>query len=543
MSSKLNLWSLKGMHVLVIDDFPGMRSVLRSMLSSYNASGITEATNGEEAIERISEKPYDIILCDYNLGDGKDGQQVLEEAKARNLIPYSCVYIMTTGENNSEMVMGAVEYQPDDYLAKPFTKQTLIARLKSLIDKKSMLKSIAIAKQQNDYALATKLCDKLLDKKPKNKNEILKIKAEMLLEMEDFSAAEEIYSDILEERDLPWASYGIAKALYQGKHYAEARSILEALTCNHPNYVFSHDLLSLVYQKMGNSDLSQVILSKAVEKSPKAILRQKALAKISFDNEDYDTSQDAYKRVIRIGKYSCYKGPEDYLGLAQTYVRKGSNIEALKHLGKMKKEFRRASPPKRMKALVSEVILYHELAKSDETKQSLHAIISAFDSSPHLLTSQDALQLAKICYQHKMNDEGDIFIAHVVRNNHDNQKMLDELASSLSSIDNYDVANIITNTRNEVIALNNKGVELATNGQIEDSISLFAQAASAMPENDSVNLNASQSLIMYMNKNGASADILRDVMNYLSRISKKVSRSEKHQKLLNQYRKLQSSLK
>ena len=165
----MKLWSLKGKHILIIDDFPGMRSMLKNMLTVYCPDTITEATNGEEAINFITENQYDVILCDYNLGPGKDGQQVLEEAKEKDLIPYSSIYIMTTAENTAEMVMGAVEYIPDGYLSKPFTKEVLISRLKKLVEKKENLREISFAIQQRDYVSAIDICKTLLSRKQNNR--------------------------------------------------------------------------------------------------------------------------------------------------------------------------------------------------------------------------------------------------------------------------------------------------------------------------------------------------------------------------------------
>ena len=75
------LWSLKDKKILIVDDFAEMRSSLRNMLTPFDANDISMASTGEEAIELIAHNKFDIIMCDYNLGDGKDGQQVLEEAK------------------------------------------------------------------------------------------------------------------------------------------------------------------------------------------------------------------------------------------------------------------------------------------------------------------------------------------------------------------------------------------------------------------------------------------------------------------------------
>jgi len=163
----MKLWSLKNKYILIVDDFAGMRTMLRNMLSPYRPEHIAEAVSGEEALKAIQEHDFDIILCDYNLGPGKDGQQILEEIKERELIPYSSIYVMTTAENTSEMVMGAVEYSPDDYLSKPFTKEVLISRLKKLIKRKSSLKKISVSTRQRDFESAIHFCDEQLSRDSK----------------------------------------------------------------------------------------------------------------------------------------------------------------------------------------------------------------------------------------------------------------------------------------------------------------------------------------------------------------------------------------
>ena len=54
------LWTLKGKKILTVDDFPGMRSMLRSMLTAYGADNITEASNGEEAVSQLASNSFDI---------------------------------------------------------------------------------------------------------------------------------------------------------------------------------------------------------------------------------------------------------------------------------------------------------------------------------------------------------------------------------------------------------------------------------------------------------------------------------------------------
>ncbi|MBS3800868.1 MAG: response regulator, partial [Thioalkalivibrio sp.] len=117
------------MPVLVVDDFSNMRSTLRQMLLSAGYEDIDMAASGEDAIDKLGQRRYAIVLCDYNLGEGLDGQQVLDLARDRGLIDLSTLFIMVTAETTSDMVMGAVESIPDGYLSKPFTKDLLAVRL------------------------------------------------------------------------------------------------------------------------------------------------------------------------------------------------------------------------------------------------------------------------------------------------------------------------------------------------------------------------------------------------------------------------------
>ncbi|MCF6260730.1 MAG: response regulator [Gammaproteobacteria bacterium] len=525
----MKLWSLKNKYILIVDDFAGMRTMLRNMLSPYRPEHIAEAMSGEEALKAIQENDFDIILCDYNLGPGKDGQQILEEIKERELIPYSSIYVMTTAENTSEMVMGAVEYSPDDYLSKPFTKEVLISRLKKLIKRKSSLKKISVSTRQRDYESAIHFCDEQLSAKPINRFELLKIKAELLLRINDYDSVEKLIKPILEEREIPWALLYLGKAHYYRENYDEARFIFEDLIEDHPNYLFAHDWLAKLHRTNQNYAEAQKILEKATIKSPKAIKRQQTLAEISFENKDYDTSEKSYKRITRTGKNSYYLNPNDYFGLAEVYLEKDRVSDALDTISDMRKEFSSADPLKNMKSHINEAFLYDRLQREKETNERIDKIISIFSKDPGTVTSVDSIELAKLCYSHDRKDDGNKFIQYAIKNNHDNQETIDEIISLLTGIglSNKEI-NALLKSRDEVIEINNRGVKLATTGKISESISLFVEAAMAMPENHVINLNTAQSLIMHMNKSGATETLIDETKKYLDKVKFTGKPSEKY---------------
>ena len=68
------------MKVLVIEDLAEMRSSMKSMLGNMGVADIETCNNGEEALKKMGKEHYDIVFSDYELGRGKDGQQILEDA-------------------------------------------------------------------------------------------------------------------------------------------------------------------------------------------------------------------------------------------------------------------------------------------------------------------------------------------------------------------------------------------------------------------------------------------------------------------------------
>ncbi|MBI3228762.1 MAG: response regulator, partial [Burkholderiales bacterium] len=119
----------KDQFYLLVDDFQGMRQLLRESLRNLGARFVDQAGSGGEAITMLQQTRYDVVLCDFNLGNGKNGQQVLEEAKIRELVRPTTVWIVVSAEKSVESVMGAAEYQPDAYLIKPITEEVLLSRL------------------------------------------------------------------------------------------------------------------------------------------------------------------------------------------------------------------------------------------------------------------------------------------------------------------------------------------------------------------------------------------------------------------------------
>ena len=506
--------------ILIIDDFADMRSTLKRMLQAFNGKDIDVAANGREALSLLGRKAYDIVLCDYNLGEGKDGQQVLEEAKHRELIRYSSIFIMITAENTMEMVMGAVEYKPDDYLTKPFNKDLLGSRLEKLLEKKGDLAEIERAAQKREYHHAIKLCDERIGQRPRNISELYKLKGELCVAAGQFEEAAKVYEKVLSVRSVPWAMLGLGKVRYLTSNYLGARDIFQELTQEHKAFVEAYDWLAKTMEELGDLSEAQAVLNIAADMSPKAILRQKALGDIAIKNQDFEAAERALRKAVRLGRESVYKDASHYTKLAKALSSTGQGQEALKVLHGARKEFvddKEAG----LQASIAEGMVFKSLGREIEAAKAFEEAAKAYDGVAGKVSSEVTLDMARAAFMLGDKDKGMAIMQGVVRNHHEDDKVLREAQKAFDELNMGDEGReIISSTKAEVVQLNNQGVRLVKEGRLEEAITFFEDAVKAMGGNKTVNLNAAQVMLMYMQKNGKNDRYLYQVRQFLDRVAK-----------------------
>src|SRR5574343_381022 len=100
---------LAGKQVLIIDALPGMRAQLQKAFQSFGFPLPHAVADIKDALWHLQSVNYSIILCDYDLGEGTNGQQFLEYLRTSDLISRNTIFIMATAERTYERVMVVAE--------------------------------------------------------------------------------------------------------------------------------------------------------------------------------------------------------------------------------------------------------------------------------------------------------------------------------------------------------------------------------------------------------------------------------------------------
>ncbi|KJU82962.1 response regulator receiver domain-containing protein [Candidatus Magnetobacterium bavaricum] len=274
--------------------------------------------------------------------------------------------------------------------------------------------------------------------------------------------------------------------------------------------------------------------------SPKAILRQKSLASIAMKNKDLNTAEKSLKAAVNLGKKSCFKSPTDYTGLANIYIARKRPDKALDVLGDSRGTFTN-NPEANLQAAVVEGLAYKEMGKPEAAQHALDEATQIFDFIKGSVSAEASMDVAKAFFALGDTDKGNKIMQNVIKNNHDNEKVLKMAEEVFDGANMHDEGmKIISSTREEIIKVNNDGVALVQKGRLKDAIEFFEKAADGLPDNQIINANAAQANIMYMQKYGKSERLMLQTRTYLEQIRKVDPSYAKYQSLLSMYQLLVS---
>ena len=124
----------KDVSILVVDDSDTMRALVKKFLKTEGFENIEEAADGDLALIQLNKRDFDVVICDWNMPN-KTGLDLLKDLRATTGHKGRTPFIMLTCEVEHDQVEKALLTGANNYIAKPFKKQTLIEKIILTINK------------------------------------------------------------------------------------------------------------------------------------------------------------------------------------------------------------------------------------------------------------------------------------------------------------------------------------------------------------------------------------------------------------------------
>lgn len=478
---------LSDIRALLIEPHAGMRVSLHNMLNLCGITKIEHALTAGTAVRTIQAKVFDLILCEYDLGIGQDGQQLLEDVRHHKLTPLSTIFIMVTAERSYAKVVSAAELAPSDYLLKPFTADMLLERVIKAIEKRKAFVEVYALMEQGAVVDAILACHHGERDYPKYVVDFMRLRAELHVIQGEAAEAEALYQHLYELKAVAWARLGLAKTLFMQGKYQEAEDILKNLVAENNKYMDAYDWLAKTHEAIGELPEAKEVLDAAVGVSPHAVRRLRRLGKIALETGDIETAENVLKKVVSKAKFSEFRDPEDHLNLVDALVQKGDTEQAKSVIRDLEKNMSGLKKTAAVRAISAAMV--HARTGDARLTEELEAAVAAAREDIDLSTDTK-LGLAKSCLEHNLEQGASELILDVMKNA-SNQKIITRAMGVFESAGKGHIAReLAQRSQKEVMDLVALGVQKAKQGDFRGSVELMTAAARKSPDNPQVVMNA-----------------------------------------------------
>ena len=522
---------LAHMRVLLVDQHANARNTLRIILSTLGVSAVHNAGSSAEVLRQVRAYSFDIILADYHLDDGRDGQQLLEELRHKHLISLSTVYMIITAERGYHNVVSVAELAPDDYLIKPFTAEQLQGRLGRALYKKHFFSRVFEHLDNGAFVDALAACEGLIGRDDQFLYDTLRFKGEILNALGRYDEAKAVYQQVLDNATVPWARMGLAISLRGLDELSEAELLGNSVITDFPEYLAAYDFVASVREEMGKLTEAQEILQKAASISPNNSMRQRMVGDVAVRNDDLDAAERAYNRVLERHRGSSLRIIDDYTNLTRVMIEQGHTDGAKLVTKELRRDWR-GSKQGELAALIMDSLCADQEGEPAKAKQALErALVLHSDlqeeGQPKDFSQKIAVDLAHACLAAGEETKAQEILSKVAAENHEDRNMIAQIQGVFSKTGHVEAGqSLLAKVGREIVELNNRGVLAARGGDLEASVQMLIEAAERVP-NLQFLINASKAIFTLLDRKGWSDELGKRGVRYLQMAQEKESRNTK----------------
>jgi DNA-binding response OmpR family regulator len=519
---------------LVIDNIKQSRDTLKIFAYSLGAMKVDTNHHAPDIFSLCETIKFDVILLGYDLGDDKkNGQQILEELRAKQLISRHCTIIMITAEISQAMVLAALEHKPDEYLAKPYTLNDLATRLERCFLKKSTMLNIYQAMDNDNFQQVLHLCEQAIVNNSRYKTECLGIQSRQHFELAQFEQAKVIYDAYLGATNCQWAAIGLGKIALVEDDFELAIHYFGAVVESHPLYLSAYDWLAKAYVFNQQPNLAEDILEKALLVSPRSVPRLKKYADLCLSNENYNKATTAFSKTTDLAYHSVHKKPEHAIQFVEALLEYAENLsifqirklnnKAYKALTDMVKDFNSAELKIHSQLLTAR--LHHKAKEPNLSKEMTKGAERLLNRFKNQISNTGTLAIAQslIALERKANAQN--LLNELAQANPDNTEVLAQIDSLLDK----------PLRESDKIAAQN-ALEISNNLYRANHYSLaidkLKKALLHFPNHLGIKLNLLQTLLVSFDKNHERCDDFEQAKVLINEFKKLTPDSESYKRFI-----------
>ena len=122
----------KTIRIMIVDDFAGMRTILKHTLHLLGYETVSEARGGQDALDKLKEEPCELIISDWSMPQmtGLEFHSVLQQSPQLREVPF----LMITAKSERDSVIEAAHAGVTHYMIKPFSAESLQQKIESMLE-------------------------------------------------------------------------------------------------------------------------------------------------------------------------------------------------------------------------------------------------------------------------------------------------------------------------------------------------------------------------------------------------------------------------
>ncbi|MEE2001258.1 response regulator [Alkalimonas sp. MEB108] len=504
---KADLSRLEALKVLIVDDQYLVHNVLKEAFDELGIRQLKYAENAYYALRLCEQHRFHIVICAFNVKSDKDGFHLLEELKFKGYVNKRTVLIFLSAETDESLVNSIVELQPDDFWVKPLDRARVKQRLPLVLNVKRTLFDVYEAIDLKNYSKAIYQADRhLLNPKLSRFHlQLLRMKGEALLKLQEFEDAERFYLELMQKHHMSWVHLGYVNALLKQDKMQQIEVLLTEMTDRIDTRFATYDLLAQYYIERQDFDRAYEEIKKAVALAPRNIERNKKVWDLARLTHDFEGQYLATQAMAKHAKNSLHDSPvlalnviRAGLDLAQTLSNDRSKKllqQTDRHIQALEKDYKDAALFKEQITIAkARLLLANDERKKAENLIDLHVSVRP------IISLDDNLDKAKVFHELGRREEAALIMDAVKKQiSSDNLTGLVVKKYVEQECDEQERVHFTPKQ------LQSMAVEFFKKKKYGAALSALEQAMELMPKNNKIPISVLKVLALMFEEGGLSA--------------------------------------